>query len=66
VFFTLPITASLGSLIISNSSEIVYNNIAPNTYSQIVIQLFDQLFNKLAINDYSLTITLSIRQADEK
>lgn len=66
VFFTLPITSSLGSLIISNSSEIVYSDIAPNTYGQIVIQLYDQLFNKLTINDFSLTITLSIRLAGEK
>lgn len=66
VFFTLPITASLGSLIISNSSEIIYNDIAPNTYGQIVIQLYDQLYNKLTINDYSLTITLSIRLTGEK
>lgn len=66
VFFTLPISASLGSLINFNSSEIVYNDISPNTYSQIVIQLYDQLFNKLNLNDISFTLTLAIRTADEK
>ena len=61
-FFALPLNAGLGSLIIMNPSQIVFNDIASNVYTQIVITFYDQLFNKLQINDIELTLTLAIKE----
>ena len=63
VFYTLPLSRSLGNLFSANISEIVYNDIATNIYSQITIQFFDQLFNKLYLYDLELVLTLSIKLA---
>jgi len=65
-FFTIPLTAGLGSLISVFPSEIVFNDIAPNSYQQIKITFFDQNFNRLEMNDNQLTLSLAILNKNEK
>jgi hypothetical protein len=65
-FFTIPLTAGLGSLISVFPSEIVFNDIAPNSYQQIKITFFDQNFNRLEMNDNQLTLSLAILNKNER
>ena len=65
-FFSLPLSGSLGTLITSNVSSIVYNMINPQSYNEIVITFFDQYFNALVLHDFDCTITLAIKEPDVK
>ena len=65
-FFSLPLSGSLGTLISSNVSSIVYNMINPQSYNEIVITFFDQYFNALILHDFDCTITLAIKEPDIK
>ena len=65
-FFSLPLNGSLGTLITSNVSSIVYNKINPQPFNEIIITFFDQLFTPLILHDFDCTITLAIREADVK
>lgn len=65
-FFSVPLTASLGELISVSPSQIVFNNIAPNSYQQIKISFFDQNFRPLEMNDNQLTLTLAILNKNER
>ena len=65
-FFSLPLSGSLGTLITSNVSSIVYNMINPQSYNEIVITFFDQYFNALILHDFDCTITLAIKEVDVK
>ena len=65
-FFSLPLSGSLGTLITSNVSSIVYNMINPQSYNEIVITFFDQYFNALILHDFDCTITLAIKEPDVK
>lgn len=60
VFFSLPLTGALGSLITYNASSLIMSDIAPNNYNQIVIKFYDQLFNVLQMNDFDICIQLVI------
>ena len=66
LLYALPISASLGQLINVQPSQFLMNSIDPNTYSNITISLYDQLFNKLQIQDKDVVITLCIELASEK
>ena len=65
VLFSVPISASLGELINISPAQFLFNDIDPNTYSQIVISFYDQLFNKLQLVDKDIVITLAIKYANE-
>ena len=65
VLYSLPISVSLGQLITVNPSQFLFNDIDPNTYSNITISFYDQLFNKLQMNDKDVVITLAIMYASE-
>ena len=65
VLYSLPISVSLGQLLSVNPSQFLFNDIDPNTYSQITISFYDQLFNKLLMNDRDVVITLAIMYATE-
>ena len=60
VFFSLPLNGSLGQLISYVAPSVVYSDIAPNTYNSIVIQFYDQNFNKLELKDNEIVLTLAI------
>jgi hypothetical protein len=60
VFFSLPLTGSLGTLITYNASSLIMSDIAPNIYNQIVIKFYDQLFNVLQMNDFDICLQLAI------
>ena len=60
MFFSLPLNGSLGQLISFVAPSVVYCDIAQNTYSNIVIQMFDQNFNKLELKDNEIVLTLAI------
>ena len=66
LLYALPISASLGQLINVQPAQFLMNSIDPNTYSNITISLYDQLFNKLQIQDKDVVITLCIELASEK
>ena len=63
--FSLPLTGALGSLIPYNSSSLVWNDIAPNIYSSIVVSFFDQLFNRLELKDKEIVLALAIDDSEE-
>ena len=65
-FFSLPLSGSLGTLITSNVSTVVFNTINPQSYNDIVITFFDQYFNPLILHDFDCTITLAIKEPDPK
>jgi hypothetical protein len=65
VLYSVPISASLGQIINISPSQFLFNDIDPNTYSQIVLSFYDQLFNKLPIIDKDIVITLAIKYANE-
>jgi len=65
VLFSLPLTGSIGTLISQSHPEIIYSDIAPNVYSNIVIQFYDQLFNRLDIRDKEIVLTLAIDDSEE-
>ena len=64
-FFSIPLTGALGSLITYNSSSLVYNDVAPNVYSNILISFYDQLFNRLQMNDREIVLTIAIDDSQE-
>jgi hypothetical protein len=64
-FFSIPLTGALGSLITYNSSSLVYNDVAPNVYSNIIINFYDQLFNRLQMNDKEIVLTIAIDDSQE-
>ena len=65
VLFSLPLSGSIGTLITHSTGEIIYSDIAPNIYSNIVIQFFDQLFGKLDLKDKEIVLTLAIDDSGE-
>ena len=60
VMVSLPLSGSIGTLLVYSPPEIVFSDIAPNVYSNIVIQFYDQLFNKLEIKDRELVLVIGI------
>jgi hypothetical protein len=62
ILFTIPISSSLGSLIRTNISSIVYNDVLPQHFSSLEITVYDQLFNSVILLDKELTLTLVIRE----
>ena len=65
VLYSLPISVSLGQLISVSPSQFLFNDIDPNTYSNITISFYDQLFQRLQMNDKDVVITLAIQYASE-
>jgi hypothetical protein len=65
VFFSVPLTGSIGSLISSNPSSVSFNDIATGTYNSIKIRFFSQDFDALLLRDTQCTIMLSIKSKDE-
>lgn len=66
VLVSLPLNGSIGTLLVYSPPEIVFSNIAPNVYSNIVIQFYDQLFNKLEIKDRELVLVIGIDDEAEE
>ena len=65
VLFSLPLNASLGQLINVSPSQFLMVDIDPNVYSNITISFYDQLFNKLQMNDRDIVVSLAIQYASE-
>jgi len=61
IFYTIPLTVSLSNIMVINPSEFIWNEIAPNKYNQVVITFYDQLFNKITLNDTQMTMALAIK-----
>jgi hypothetical protein len=66
VFFTLPLSSSVGSLIAFNNSTLVYNNITAQMFSTLEITFYDQLFQPVFLLDREITLQLSISDAGEQ
>ena len=66
LLYSVPITVPLGQLINVSPSQFLMNDIDANVYSNITISLYDQLFNKLQLNDKDVVIQLAIQYANEK
>lgn len=65
-FYSIPLTVGFGSLVIVNPPQLIWNDIDPAYYNQIVITFFDQNFNKITLNDPDLTITLVINKKENQ
>jgi hypothetical protein len=61
-FYSVPISASLGNLILFNNTSLVYNDIIPQNFSSLIITIYDQLFNPVVLLDKEMTMTLSISE----
>jgi hypothetical protein len=66
VFFTLPLSSSVGSFIAFNNSTLVYNNITAQMFSTLEITFYDQLFQPVFLLDREITLQLSISDAGEQ
>jgi hypothetical protein len=62
VFFTVPISSSLGTLINVNISSVIFNDILPQNFSNLEITIYDQLFNPVELLDKEMTLTLVIEE----
>lgn len=60
VLNALDASGEFGSLLKFQSSQILYNNIASNTFSEIVVYFSDQNLNHLNIRDPEVCIILSL------
>jgi hypothetical protein len=60
IFYTVPLSAGFGAIVEDKQPALVWNDICDSTYQTIEIQLYDQNFNNLIINDYDFTITLAL------
>jgi hypothetical protein len=66
VFFTLPLSSSVGSLIAFNNSTLVYNSISPQMYSTLEVVFYSQLFEPVFLLDRELVLQISILDAGEQ
>ena len=60
IFYSIPLTGSIGELITISNSSLIYNAIRNGTYEAIEISLLDQNYNKLRLLDTELVLLLSI------
>ena len=65
VFYTVPISASVGSMILFNNASLVYNSIIPQNFSNLEITIYDQNFLPVNLLDREMTLTLSIIDGQE-
>ena len=59
-FFSLPLTASYGALITLQSQSVNYVTVMPGLFNEITLQLYDQSFEFLNLQDTDIVIVLSI------
>jgi len=59
ILFSIPVTSAWGQPL-NSVLNLVYSKIAQNTYNKLKIQLYDQDFNRLDLNDKQSVIQLSI------
>lgn len=60
IFYSIPLTGTIGELITISNSNIIYNAIRNGTYESIEITLLDQNYNKLKLLDTEIVLLLSI------
>ena len=63
--FSLLLSGSLGTLIVSNMTSAIYNMINPQHYNKIIMTFYDQNFNALTLHDFDVTITLAILEVEK-
>ena len=63
IFAQIPITASFGALITKESGQFQEIDIREGNYSEIMIQLWDQEYNPLKINDPDMSIVMVLDSA---
>ena len=64
-FFFLSLSGSLGTLIVSNMTSVIYNMINPQHYNEIIITFFDQNFHALTLHDFDITLTSAILEVEK-
>lgn len=57
--FTIPNNVGIGDLI-SNSADVVWSKIKEGTYTNLVVDIYDQEFNRFEILDNNILMVLSI------
>ena len=60
LFFTVPLTNSLGGICEDKQPQLVWNDIYSSTYYYIEIRLYDQDMNVLNFNDTDMVITIAL------
>jgi hypothetical protein len=66
IFFTAPLTSSLGSLVQITPPQLQFNEIYGGTYYSLTIKLYDQFMNVLNFQDTEFVITLALRTKNDK
>lgn len=66
ILYSIPITSSFASVISQSANNLIFNDIQPGTYQSLIITFLDQLYNPVILHDFTVNITLVIRQAGEK
>lgn len=65
ILYGLPITTSFGNLITSSNNIAVWNDIAPNTYSSLILTFYDQHIQALRLHDPDVSIVLAFKNKSE-
>ena len=60
VLTAMPVEGSFGSLLVKSSGQLLYTDIASNTFREITVSFSDQDLNSLAILDTEICIILSV------
>jgi hypothetical protein len=66
VLFSFSLGTQPFGTMLSPITELIYSKIKPGIYNKIVIEIYDQDFNKLNVIDPNMLISLSIKQAKKK
>jgi hypothetical protein len=66
IFFTAPLTSSIGSLVQITPPQLQWNEIYGGTYQSLTIKLYDQYVKVLIFQDTEFVITLALRTPNDK
>ena len=62
MFYSIPVITNFGGLLNITNSSPIFNQIASGLYNKITIELFDQSFQPLRLNDFDVVIVLNIKK----
>lgn len=62
VFHALALTESFGQLITVSSSNILFTDISEGRYGYILVNILDQYYNNVILNDTEFTLMLAIKE----
>lgn len=66
VLYSMPITSSIGNINAVQIGSVVYNSVSQNSYSYVEINLLDQKYNPITLQDNEIIIQLSLIEPDKQ